>query len=311
MAEIGLGCWALGSDSYGFVSEKDAESLIQSSIENGISFFDTAPIYGDGLSEMRLGKYLPDNGDFKIATKVGIVSDKGGIIKKGLTPELIINSIENSLKRLNRSSIYMLQLHSPELGFENEELLICLDNLKQSGQVQKIGISLKSPMDFEKQIRVFPWDGVQFNCSMIDQRIQKFSFDLIALQKRGVDLIARTPLNFGFLSQDPPVIDELTASHHLKNWPSGQLAHWLELREEVLSIVKPFGFSILQSALRYPIDSHLATIVIPGAKNAEQLLQNIQAFKTPIPYELLTLIESKLSNMPKVHSPYQVLNQTN
>ena len=311
MAEIGLGCWALGSDSYGFVSEKDAESLIKSSIENGITFFDTAPIYGDGLSELRLGKYLPDNEDFKVATKVGIISDKGGVIKKSLSPELIINSINNSLKRLNRNSIYILQLHSPELGFENDELLICLDDLKRSGKVQKIGISLKSPMDFEKQIRVFPWDGVQFNCSMMDQRIRKFRYDLIALQKRGVDLIARTPLNFGFLSQSPPVIDELTASHHLKNWPSEQLTHWLELREEVLSIVNAFDFSILQSALRFPVDSNLATIVIPGAKNVEQLLQNIQAFKKAIPYELLTLIESKLSHISKVHSPYQVLNQTN
>ena len=311
MAGIGLGCWALGSDSYGFVSEKDAESLIKSSIEMGITFFDTAPIYGDGLSELRLGKYLPNNTDLKVATKVGITSDRGGIIKKNLTSDIIIKSIDNSLKRLNRNSIYMLQLHSPELGFENDELLICLDNLKRSGKVQKIGISLKSPMDFEKQVRVFPWDGVQFNCSMIDQRIRKFSDDLRILRKRGVDLIARTPLNFGFLSQSPPIINELTAYHHLKNWPSEQLTHWLELREEALSIVSAFGFSILQSALRFPIDSNLATIVIPGAQNVEQLLQNIQAFQQALPYELLTLIESKLSRTSKVHSPYQILNETN
>ena len=116
---IGLGCWGLGSQSYGEVSESDSRDLIRVALDNGIEFFDTAPLYGQGLSEFRLGRYLPIDNAIKIATKVGIVSDSKKVLVKSLTPKSLKESVDASLRRLKRDRIYLLQLHSPELGFES------------------------------------------------------------------------------------------------------------------------------------------------------------------------------------------------
>ena len=302
---IGLGCWGLGSESYGRLDESESKNLLGLALDSGVEFFDTAPLYGQGLSESRLGNYLPKTDNIKIATKAGIVSDKEKTLTKDFSPDWIIKSLHDSLRRLKQESVYLLQLHSPDLNFESEELMTTLSGLKDSGKVQKIGVSLKNPNLLGSQINLFQWDAIQFNYSIIDQRIAGFK-DLIE-QKwlDGVHFIAKTPLNFGFLGSIAPDINKLTELHHLSNWPKRQLESWMELRTEVIKVCSAFQFNILECALRFPIDSKLATIVIPGAMSTIELRENINAFQNPLPMNLVQEFQKRFGELPEFGSPYR------
>ena len=304
MSQIGLGCWGLGSTSYGSVSEKEAKEILFCAYDSGIRFFDTAPLYGEGLSETRLGKYLPLDSDITIATKVGIVSDTQGILKKNFHIRNILDSVDNSLKRLGRDYIDIVQLHSPELDFENDLLFDALVALNKSGKVRKFGISLKSPRYLEVQHKLFPWASFQYNCSILDQRIVESLGLVNAYLSQSVRLIARTPLNFGFLASQPPSIDDIPSNHHLKNWPREQLLDWLSKRIKVIEFLKGSDFDILAAALRFPIDAGLANIVIPGATTRSQLLKNIKAFSQPLPQEITRNLAELFRNYTIEKSPY-------
>jgi aryl-alcohol dehydrogenase-like predicted oxidoreductase len=304
MLQIGLGCWGLGSTSYGSVSEDEAKKILFCAYDSGIRFFDTAPLYGEGLSETRLGKYLPIDSEITIATKVGIVSDTQGILKKNLNTKNIIDSVENSLKRLKREYIDLVQLHSPELNFESDILFNSLFELINSGKVRKFGISLKTPKYLKVQHKLFPWASFQYNCSILDQRIVESHQLVNEYLSHSLKLIARTPLNFGFLTGQPPNIENLTSNHHLKNWHREQLLDWLGKRIKVIDALKGSDFNILAAALRFPIDAGLANIVIPGATTKSQLLTNIKAFSQPLPQEIIKNLADLFRDYTFERSPY-------
>ena len=95
-SSLGLGCWGLGGDAYGLVDEAVAKSIIEKAQNSGIGLFDTAPSYGFGLSEERLGKYLPKNHNIIIVTKVGMSGHTGINVPMSFTNKSIENSINSS-----------------------------------------------------------------------------------------------------------------------------------------------------------------------------------------------------------------------
>jgi len=301
---IGLGCWGLGSESYGRLDETESKKILSLALDSGVEIFDTAPVYGQGLSESRLGKYLPNSDNIKIATKAGVVNDKERTLTKNFSPDWIKKSLHKSLHRLKRDQVHLLQLHSPDLNFESEELMKTLSELKESGKVQKIGISIKNPNLLGSQINLFPWDAIQFNYSIIDQRIAGFKGLIEQKRLDGVQFIARTPLNFGFLGSIAPDINKLSELHHLKNWPKKQLEAWMELRARVINVCSTSQFNILECALRFPIDSKLASIVIPGAMSTKELRENIDAFRNPLPMNLIEEFQKCFGRLPEISSPY-------
>jgi myo-inositol catabolism protein IolS len=304
--QFGLGCWALGSESYGLVGEETAKELIECAVNEGITFFDTAPLYGNGISETRLGNYLPKSHNLRIATKVGISNDSHKILRKRLESQHIIDSVNGSLRRLRSENIFLLQLHSPELHFESDELFSTLNLLQKSGKVSNIGISLKMPDFLPLQDKLFSWNSFQYNCSILDQRIAKFS-DLVEVKnKLGIYMIARTPLNFGFLGNKAPDIINLPEKHHLQNWPQPQLQQWIRRREQVLDIIAPTGLSILEAALRFPLDRGLANMIIPGATNKHELLENLRLSRSPLPESLVNQLSSQIPDSVIASSPYTI-----
>jgi len=310
--KLGLGCWALGGDSYGAVSESDAEHLLKVAYEFGIRFFDTSPAYGDGESERRIGRYLSKNKGVLIATKVGMLPHAGYQVPYDFSKKQIVDSVNNSLGRLKRSCIDLLQLHSPVSGFhlEFEDVFDTLRNLIQDGKVASVGISLRSPTLLSEQVKLFGWGSFQYNLSLVDQRIRDY-FDLL----RGFQgfLIARTPLNFGFLTESPPNINKLGEKNHLSGWGKKQLQEWETNANRASKLCREYGISLLTAALRFPVDSALSNLVIPGARNLRDLMENIDAFNTgELPSAAIEdfkgLYETQFKS--KVTSPYRYLKAT-
>ena len=304
---LGLGCWALGGDSYGAVSESESESLLKKAYEYGVRFFDTSPAYGDGQSELRIGRYLSNKPDLEIATKVGMLFHEGHQVPYDFSKQALIDSVNKSLTRLKRDQIDLLQLHSPVIGFQHEfeDVFETLIFLKESGKVRNVGISLRSPSYLKQQLDLFDWNSFQFNLSLIDQRIRGV-FQEVKI--RDCRLIARTPLNFGFLTENPPNIENLGEKSHLSGWSRKQLEQWQVNSNKVRELCLSYGISLLAASLRFPIDSGLANMVIPGARNSEELEKNVQAFNklelsSDITNELIKLYDSEFNR--KVESPYQ------
>ena len=280
--KLGLGCWALGSDSYGELSELEASKILGTAYEHGVRFFDTSPLYGKGLSEERIGKFLSNKKEILIASKVGMLPHSGLKIPYNFTKHNIELSINNSLRRLKIDTIYLVQLHSPVSGFELEfpEIFETMSKIVSSGKVQNFGISLRSPSLFESQSELFDWKSYQYNLSILDQRIGNFLKEDPTKLESHLHFIARTPLNFGFLTGSPPTYSELSNKHHLREWSPEQFTEWGNRALEVRKMLLIQGIDLLTAALRFPIDSGLANIVIPGATTEKELMLNIEAFNS-------------------------------
>lgn len=279
---LGLGTWSLGSDSYGFVSDQEACKILKTAYEAGIRFFDTSPTYGDGLSEKRIGKFLFKKDDMIIASKVGMLPHSDIKIPFDFSASSMIKSIDNSLKRLKVESIDLMQLHSPILGFEEafSDVFSTIEEVVKSGKVKTFGISLKSPLNFKLQAEIYDWKSYQYNLSILDQRIKYQGFKPFDTTNYSEFYIARTPLNFGFLTDSPPVFDKLTVRNHLKTWSRSQFNEWNRKAMDVKNIIAKYDLDVLTAALRFPIDSGLANIVIPGASTVSELIQNVNAFNS-------------------------------
>ena len=280
--ELGLGCWALGNDSYGELSDAEASEILENAYDNGIRFYDTSPTYGSGLSEIRLGKFLVNKQDVLIASKVGMLPHNGLKIPYNFSRKIIESSINESLKRLKRESIYLIQLHSPIFQFEREypEVFDIMAEIVNSGKVQKFGISLRSPSLIDSQSKLFDWKSYQYNLSILDQRISDFIDKEYVNSRSDLHFIARTPLNFGFLTDSPPKYGKLSANHHLSAWSFKQLKDWENRALIFRNLLSKYNLDVLTAALRFPIDSGLANLVIPGVSSVSELMKNISAFNS-------------------------------
>ena len=308
-SKIGLGCWGLGGDAYGTISESNAKETILTALNCGITFFDTSPIYGYGKSELLLGKYLPKNSEIKVATKVGMAPHSGTEIPYSFADKDLRISIEESLKRLDSESLEIVQLHSPKLNYK-EEFPGVLDSMKaltQEGKVKKWGISLGKPQYLEYLLFDYPWESVQFNFSLIDQRIAQFSR---LLKEQSTTFIARTPLNFGFLSNNPISVSKFKDPlNHISKWPREQLENWSRAAEKMRGLAKDIGRGLDEMAIRFILDSGFADFVIPGATNPLQVKSNISAQNSPrlseSEIERIKLVYQNIEEELKITSPYK------
>lgn len=276
VSEIGFGAWGLGGDSYGAISTEDAISLVRHARERGVTFFDTADIYGDGRSEELLGAALAGDRDAVVlATKVGALPHAHGPMRHDFTPVRVETCLEASLRRLNTDHVDLYQMHSPNLAAVGDETFACLDRLKRSGKARLIGLSARSPRDVLEGLARFDFDCVQLNLSLVDQRAVDDEA-LAAAAARGVGVIVRTPLCHGFLSGRQAGRD-FGSGDHRSRWPREQRMRWNGAARLFEPIATARGCSAAQLALRYCLDAEGVSTVIPGFMRPSQVDENVLA----------------------------------
>jgi len=303
-SNIGLGCWQLGSTSYGPVVDSEAKSIISLALSSNIQLFDTSPTYGNGLSETRLGLYLPKEGDFFVATKVGMLPHDNTHIIYDFSFQGMCESLYASKERLQVEYFDLVQLHSPSSDvIQQSGLAEKLGKVSEALQVRRWGISLKSPIDIPLAVKVYDWYSIQFNFSLMDQRILSFRQ---LLENRQFKTIARTPFNFGFLTRDFELDSALKIpGHQLANWNSEQLNSWSISADKFKSVAMKYGIHLDQLALRFILDIGLIDFVIPGATNKNDLWRNLETsiLKPLTKSQLNELLEIGLAESA-VKSPY-------
>ncbi len=289
VSEIGLGAWQLG-DGWGRVDDQTAHDIMSHALEGGVNFFDTADVYGQGLSEERIGRFLQGCCErIFVATKMGRFPKPGW--PKNFSLYAFRQFIDNSLKRLGRETIDLMQIHCIPFEFlKKNELWEWLGILKKEGKVRFFGVSVESMEEALFCLEHNEIVSLQIIFNIFRQKPIETLFEKAKAQKMA--LIARLPLASGLLcGRFTPQTTFLPDDHRRYN-KDGQAFNvgetfagvpfekGLELVEELKSLM-PAGFTMAQMALRWILDFDAVATVIPGATKVNQVQENLAAGNLP------------------------------
>ncbi|MDT7041670.1 aldo/keto reductase [Candidatus Nitronereus thalassa] len=280
VSEIGFGAWGIGGShkgaiAYGPTIDNESRKALRKAFDLGVTFYDTADLYGYGHSEALIGQELKSQRhNIMIASKVGMLDHSGG---QNFSVDHIQTSIEKSMRRLQTDYIDLYQLHDPPLHImEDEAVLGCLSSLKKEGKVRSLGISVRSPEDALTAIKQFEFESVQVNFNMLDQRaVECGVMDLC--RNEGVGIVVRTPLCFGFLAGQLSAETDFDGQDHRKNWSISQKECWANA-PQLFNLAPESGCQTeAQKALRYCLSYPEVSTVIPGMLSEKEVTENVGA----------------------------------
>jgi aryl-alcohol dehydrogenase-like predicted oxidoreductase len=302
VSEIGFGAWAIGGSMSvsGFpvgwrnVNDTESTAAIERALDLGINFFDTADMYGRGHSEELLGKTL--NGkDVIIATKVGNrVEDEEAW--KDFSVSYVRESIEGSLRRLNREVIDVYQFHNPEPDdYRREDLLEVLQKLKQEGKIRAVGVSISNSQEGLDLIKKGMIDTLQVLFNVLNQEPAK---ELIPLaEANGVGIIVRVPLASGLLTGKFQETDRFLSNDNRSLYLTPRrLKDTLTAVHRVQEITTKMEKPLAAISLAFLLHFSGVSCLIPGAKNPQQVEQNASASDIRLPEEAFQTIRDEFSN---------------
>ena len=292
VSEIGLGAWQLGVNSgWQGLSENEAIKMVHRSLELGVNFFDTAPNYGLGTSELRLGKALEgyDRSKIVINTKFGH-TDKG---RTNYSSAYIRESLEASLERLGMDYVDSFIIHNPpyELldGAKNAHYEI-LEALKDEGKIKAYGASLDTYKEMRQFMETTNCEVIEAFFNILHQDAAR-AFDLAA--KKGVGIIVKIPLDSGWLS------GKYTAESKFDDIRNRWLKSDIETRAKLIAKVKNIigqEENLAQTAIAFCLAYESVSTVIPGNTSISQLERNVDSVSKPISIELVQKLENFYQN---------------
>jgi aryl-alcohol dehydrogenase-like predicted oxidoreductase len=282
VSEIGFGAWGIGgategATSYGNTDDKESKKALIKAYEKGINFFDTSNVYGNGHSEELLGKTFESlRKNVIIASKVGLLRHNG---PQDFTSKYIIKSLDETLERLRTDYLDLYQLHSPPIKLIEEmpETINTLSKLKEKGKIRAFGISARSPEEGIIAAEKYPFDSIQINFNLVDQRAVESGLIDICNKKR-IGIIGRTPLCFGFLSGRYGKDYKFSPKDHRSTWVKEQRDVWANAYNLFLEAVdKNINQTNAQIALRYCLSYSSVSTIIPGMLNEKEVIENTRA----------------------------------
>jgi aryl-alcohol dehydrogenase-like predicted oxidoreductase len=311
ISEIGFGAWQIGG-AWGDVSEEDGKRALNAALDAGVTFVDTADVYGDGRSEKIIAAVLKERGGDKpfVATKAGRRLNPH--VADGYTAANIEAFIDRSLTNLGVETLDLVQLHCPPTEvFYRPEMFGALDDLTVKGKIRNYGVSVSN---VEEALKAIEYPGVatiQIIYNIFRQRPHDLFF--AQAQKKNVGIIVRVPLASGLLSGKITADTKFADDDHRKFNRNGEffdvgetfagvpLDVALEAVEQVRPLV-PQDASMAQFALAWILRSPAVSVVIPGARNEAQAKANAAASELPaIPAETLSALADVYERLIKVH----------
>jgi aryl-alcohol dehydrogenase-like predicted oxidoreductase len=285
VTEVGLGLWAAGGSDWGPTDDREVLSAIDRALEQGVNFFDTADVYGDGHSEELLGQAMQGRRDrFITATKIGWRGFDGAQHRTAYSDvEKLVAGVESSLTRLRTDYIDLIQSH---ISFREPTMEVFLEGfqrLQKAGKVRAYGLSSS---DFE-YLQAFDADGhcatLQIDYSILNRTAEREIFDYCSAHRIGV--IVRGALAMGLLSGKFDHKTSFAAGDFRSKWlsePEQKAVYEQDLAKvEELRKLAQGTRTLAQSALQFTLLHEAVSTVIPGAKNAEQVSANVGAVRAP------------------------------
>jgi aryl-alcohol dehydrogenase-like predicted oxidoreductase len=284
---VGLGCWQLGAD-WGEVDERDALAVLHAAADAGVTFFDTADVYGDGRSERLVGRFVAERGDVFVATKMGRRVEQ--------VPENYVRANfrewnDRSRRNLGVETLDLVQLHCPPTPvYSSDAVYDALDELVSDGRIKAYGVSVETCEEALTALARPNVASVQIILNCL--RLKPLERVLPVAAEAGAGIIARVPLASGLLSGRYTAGTTFAADDHRNYNRHGEAFDVGETFSGVpydvgLAAVERLrglaseGQTLAQFALRWIIDQPGVSTVIPGARNAAQASANTAAASLP------------------------------
>jgi Predicted oxidoreductases (related to aryl-alcohol dehydrogenases) len=286
VSEIGFGAWQIGG-SWGDVSEADGRAALEAALDAGVTFIDTADVYGDGRSEKIIANVLKARGGARpmVATKAGRRLDPH--VADGYTKANLESFIDRSLKNLEVDSLDLVQLHCPPTEvLYRPDVFGALDELRQAGKIKNYGVSVEKVEEALKAIEYPDVTSIQIIYNIFRQRPADLFFT--EAKRKNIAVIVRVPLASGLLSGKISRDTAFASDDHRNFNRNGDAFDvgetfagvpfevGVQAVEEVRKLV-PAGASMAAFALKWILMNEAVTVVIPGARNAEQAKGNAAA----------------------------------
>jgi len=292
---LGLGCMGM-SEFYGTTNDAESLQTLHRALDLGITFWDTADVYGPHLNEILLGKALKGiRQQITLATKFGILRDPANPSKRGLNgkPEYVQSSCEASLKRLGIDVIDLYYLHRADPATPIEETVGAMADLVKAGKIRGIGLSEVSASTIRKAHAVYPITAIQSEYSLWTRDPEN---DILKTCKElGIAFVAYSPLGRGFLTGQIKKFDDFEPDDYRRFSPRFQGDNFqknLDLVHQLEQLALQKGCSTSQLALAWVLAQDENIFPIPGTKRIKYLEENAGALNVRFTKEELETINA-------------------
>lgn len=284
ISELGLGCMSLGTDY------KKAQPIIESAIDNGITYFDTADIYDQGVNEEIVGKALKkyqNRDDIVIGTKVGNRLTDDGHMTWDPSKKHIKESVKGSLKRLGLNHLDLYQLHGGTIDDPLDETIGAFDELKQEGYIRAYGISSIRPNVIDYYLKNSQIETLMSQFNLIDNRPESLINDV---HDKQVKILARGPVFKGLLtSKSVDVIDE--------KFENGVLDYTQDELGSTIASIKELESNLTALSFKYLTSHDAMGSIIVGASNVEQLEENVRNYYKEISLDQIKSARNRVKDI--------------
>lgn len=315
LSALAYGAFAIGGNMWGGNEKKDSVESVRASIDHGVTTLDTAPFYGFGLSEEMIGEAIKgyDRSKIQLLTKFGLVWD-GSNNKKGdfffdaenegkimpvykyASKANVIKEVEESLRRLKTDYIDLLQIHWPDSTTAISETMEAMELLMQQGKIRSAGVSNYDVPQIKEARKIVGIVSNQVGYSMLNRNIEK---DLVPYaQENDLGIIVYSPMERGLLTGKYFKEGQLKEHDHRNGYfQQFDLKKVQQFLRSIEPVALDKGVTLAQLVLRWTTLQPAITVVLAGARNAEQAIANAKAMDISLNEEEMNFINMQLSKV--------------
>ena len=282
---LGFGGAALSGEGggYGFgnLSESESQKLLSEAFDLGVTLFDTAPIYGFGLSEQRIGKAFKKNREkVFLVSKCGVTWHDNKRVDMNNDPEVTKRMLEQSLKDLQSEYIDLYMIHWPDSKIDIRRPMEVLAQAKHEGKIRHIGLCNTFVEDLNKASEIEKIEAVQSSFSFFSRQVRQELFPY--LKEKNISFMSYGTLEKGILTKrvtKSRSFDKTDCRSWAPWWKNSDKDQKMEMVEKLAPFVEKTGHSMLELALGFVLSHDEVSSALCGAKNSEQLQSLLKALK--------------------------------